>query len=72
MKYIVLPLVMFLTACSTSAIETNSLDTALCRGLAVPTDRFADSLLKNGNQTPKDVVLDGSFLVQVIDAGCGK
>lgn len=70
MKLLVLPLGLLLTACSTSAIDREVNDTALCRGLIAPTDTLAETILRNSSNTPDQVIIDGTTLIKTIDAGC--
>lgn len=70
MKLLVLLPVMFLTACSTSVLDREVNDTALCRGLIAPTDKFAETVIRNSTNTPEQVIIDGTALVKTIDAGC--
>lgn len=70
MRLFLIPLVMLLPNCSTLGIDKEATDSALCSGLEVPVEEFSQELLDQQEKTPTGVILKGSKIVRIYDAGC--
>ena len=47
-------------------------DSAVCQGLMIPMDDFAQALLDNIEETPMDVTSTGAKVISGFDAGCSR
>ena len=70
MKLYGLLLLMLLTACSTSVIENEANDSALCEGLREPIDTFVDVIIREQKNTPDEVIIKGTRVVKGYDSVC--
>lgn len=63
-----------MTACTTSNVGNvaarKGTDSAICIGLEQPVDSFVAAMLRNKENTPDEVIIEGTRVVKGYDAAC--